>query len=122
MNLRGRRIRSPDGHKRTSRIHRFRDLDPATDIKIRALAAHFKVPLGSIIDAAIADFFSEAMRQADLSAPASEDEAGRAEIRTLTAWMDMQKNAHGSHEHLADLEADLAARRARLKADLSRIK
>lgn len=59
VQLRGRRDRSPDGQQRQSKVHRFRDLEPDTDAKIRALAQRFDVPLGRVVDAAVARLFAE---------------------------------------------------------------
>ncbi|MCR9175073.1 MAG: hypothetical protein NXI19_03610 [Alphaproteobacteria bacterium] len=133
MKLRGRRDRSPDGERRTSRVHRFRDLEPATDLRIRALAKHFDVPLGSVVDAAIAAFFTQVMERAELGTGAETHAApagragSRAEIETLAAWTQMRDAARHAPDAsppaagLSDLEADLAARRAKLTDDLTRI-
>lgn len=59
MQMLGRRDRSPDGQQRLSKVHRFRDLEPDTDTKIRALAQRFDVPLGRVVDAAVARLFAE---------------------------------------------------------------
>lgn len=131
MKLRGRRVRSPDGQRRASRIHRFRDLDPATDVKIRALAQHFGVPLGSIVDAAVADFFAHVMAQADSGTRGSGSpvSAGvESEIKTLDAWMQMRElsrlspGSRAAADGLDALEADLSARRSKLKDDLTKIR
>ncbi|MEP3040728.1 MAG: hypothetical protein ABJO97_18825 [Roseibium sp.] len=55
----GRRDRSPDGQQRLSKVYRFRDLEPDTDAKIRALARRFDVPMGRIVDAAVARLFDD---------------------------------------------------------------
>lgn len=138
MKLRGRRVRSPDGERRASKIHRFRDLDPSTDVRIRALAQHFGVPLGSVVDAAIAEFFAHVMARVDAGTPGSGSRASAAacsELKTLEAWMQMRASDRqppaesddpgaadrSTGDGLAGLEADLAARRAKLKADLTQI-
>lgn len=102
-------------------MYRFRDLDPATDLKIRALAKRFGVPFSSIVDAAVEGFFARVMEQSDQGAESTEAALDRSEIRTLKAFLQMRETEPKGSDHLADLEADLAKRRSKLTDDLSQI-
>ena len=105
-------------------------MEPSTDVKIRALATHFEVPLGAVVDAAVADLFAQVMARVDVEGTraGSLSSAGAvSEIKTLDAWMQMREgdrlspDDRSAADGLATLEADLAVRRAKLKDDLTKL-
>lgn len=89
MQLCGRRDRSPDGQQRQSKVHRFRDLEPDTDAKIRALARRFDVPLGRVVDAAVARLFAEITGPDDEAYCATIEPVEGPTSKTVRALMEM---------------------------------
>ena len=89
MQLRGRRDRSPDGQQRPSKVHRFRDLESDTDAKIRALARRFDVPLGRVVDVAVARLFADVTGPTDEAYCATIGPVEGPTSKTIRALMEM---------------------------------